>query len=317
MVTEAILVPSPSHGASDKIHVTWYTDPYNVWCWGCEPALRRFEAVYPGAIEVEVVMGGLFEDFGPIREYWGRMSGGRWQDSVLAFLRAVADQHRMPIDVDKMMLAVEDLNSTWPACIAVKAAQAGGIPQGGRYLRALREAGLVDGRAIHRRPVQAEIAAEVGLDARRFSDALEDGSAERAFGHDRERCQAAGVTGFPTFEFRHGATTYRVDGWQPWQSLDETVRKLDPDLEPRRIQGDPEHVGAFLSEHGRSATREVAAVFDMTDDDAEILLEDLEAQGRIARREAGSGLLWAPLASASASSTSPETSPGRPGFGKA
>ena len=47
--------------------------------------MRRLEIVYGDAVELEVRQGGLFEDFGPMREQWARMSGGRWADSVLAF----------------------------------------------------------------------------------------------------------------------------------------------------------------------------------------------------------------------------------------
>lgn len=315
MLAEEVVRPVSGHAAGGRIHVTWYTDPLNVWCWGCEPAIRRFEAVYPDAIELEAVMGGLFEDFGPVREYWGRMSGGRWQDSVLAFLGAVADQHRMPMDPDRMMRSVEDLQSTWPGCIAVKAAQAQGSSVGLRYLRAMREAGLADGRPIHHRSVQEEIAKELGLDLGRFAASLDDGSAEAAFAADRERCQASGVTGFPTFEFRYATLTYRVDGWQPWESLDEAVRKLDPGLEPRRIVADADHLDAFLRRSGRSATREVAAVFDLTDDDAEILLEDLEAQGRTARQEAGSGLFWSPVPRSAGAPPFPLPEPGKEASG--
>src|SRR5437879_10828316 len=106
---------------SAPLHVVWYTDPHNIWCWGCEPMIRRLEIVYADAVELEIRQGGLFEDFGPMREQWARMSGGRWTDSVLAFFEAVSTQHRMPMDSKRMIKGVEDFNSTWPACIAAKA----------------------------------------------------------------------------------------------------------------------------------------------------------------------------------------------------
>ncbi len=293
MLAETVVVPVPEAlEEPGKIRVTWYTDPLNVWCWGCEPAVRRFETVYRDAVEVEVVMGGLFEDFGPIREQWARMSGGRWEDSVLAFLKAVADQHRMPIDADRMMAGLDDMESTWPACIAVKAAEMQGTAVGRRYLRALREAVYLDGRSIHRRSVQTEIASEIGLDPERFAGALEDGSAERAFRRDRERCVTAGAMGFPTFEMRRGGTSIRIEGWQPWEAMDEALRKLDPGLVPQTPEPTAAHVRELLRRQGRCATREITAIFGLTDDDAEILLEDLEARGEIARHEVGHGVMW-------------------------
>ncbi len=284
----------PANGAStDRIRFVEYTDPISVWCWGLEPAVRRFEVLYADSVEVDVKMGGLFEDFGPMRETWTRMSGGRWKDSMVAFMNGVASQHRMPMDPERMSGSIDDFTSTWPACIAFKAGEAQGREAGRRYLRRLREAVLIEGRPIHHRDVQEALAAEAGLEATAFGTALDDGSARAAFQRDLEECRSLGITGFPTVEVRRGAESVRVEGWHPWEEIEETVRKLDPGLRPRRFEPTPEAVGELFRRYPTAATREVAAVFSMTDDDAEILLEDLDAEGRIVRREAGSGPMWA------------------------
>lgn len=276
----------------DRIQVVWYTDPHNVWCWGCEPAIRRVEVLYPDSVEIGTRMGGLFEDFGPLREQWARMSGGRWKDSVLAFFEAVAAQHRMPMDAARMVETVDDFNSTWPACIAAKAADLQGREIGRRYLRRLREGWAVEGRGIHRRAVQEELASEAGLDVEALRKALEDGSAERAFRKDREECEELGITGFPTFEIRSGEETARMEGWQPWETFDEVLRKLDPDLRPFEMGAGDAAIRDLLHRYDRCATREIAAVLSVTDDDAEIFLEELEGRGEVLRRPAGNGLLW-------------------------
>src|SRR3989442_15061624 len=131
MSTDRMLAPSlrvdvpPSitvaHG-SDRLRLVWYTDPHSIWCWGFEPALRRIEYLYAGRVDVEVRMGGLFEDFTPMREYWTRMSGGRWRESVAAFMTAVAGQHRMPMNADAIAAGAGDFISTWPPGAAPKAA---------------------------------------------------------------------------------------------------------------------------------------------------------------------------------------------------
>jgi putative protein-disulfide isomerase len=274
------------------VHVAWFTDPINVWCWGCEPGIRRLQVRYAGTVEVDVVMGGLFEDFSPIRESWARMSGGRWQDSVRAFLEAVASHHRMPMDVARMMASVEDLTSTWPSCIAVKAAGLQGKGRGVSYLRRFREAMYIEGRATTSRGVQLELASEIGLDVDAFARSLDDGKAEAAFQTDLDLCRSKSVTGFPTFELRRDAATARLEGWQPWDAFDEALQAFAPDLRPSPIDATPESVRTLVRRFDRCATLEVAAVLGVTDDEAEILLEDLEAQGNIVRREVGGGLFW-------------------------
>lgn len=276
----------------EPIHVVWYTDPHNIWCWGCEPMMRRLEIVYPDSVEVTVRMGGLFEDFTPVRDQWARMSGGRWTESVRTFFEAVASQHRMPMNASRMIGAVDDFTSTWPACTAAKAAEMQGQRSGQRYLRALREAWCIDGRPIHRRGVQTDIASEIGLESDAFMTALEDGSAEQAFRADREECERLGVTGFPTFEISHREVSARVNGWQPWEVFADVLRQMEPDLEKRHIDATDASVANLFRQYDRLATREVAAILGVTDDDGELLLEELEEKSQVVRRTVGNGLFW-------------------------
>lgn len=279
-------------GSPEPVRVTWFTDPINVWCWGCEPAIRRLQVRYADDVQVDLVMGGLFEDFGPIREYWSRMSGGRWQDSVLAFLNSVAAHHRMPMDVPQMMTSVEDLNSTWPSCIAVKAAGLQGVVHEYPYLRHFREAMYIDGRTTTDRDVQVELAREIGLDAVAYARALDDGSAEAAFHRDLEVCRTKGVTGFPVFELARGSASARLEGWQPWDAFEEALREFAPDMHPAPLDATSANVLGILRRFDRCATLEIAAILGVTDDEAELVLEDLEARGSVIRREVGAGIFW-------------------------
>src|SRR2546428_49735 len=95
MIEAEVLTQVPTAGRG-RLRLVEYTDPYSIWCWGCEPAIRRVEWVYAGSVDLEIRMGGLFEDFTPMREQFSRMSGGKWKDSVLAFMDAVAEHHRIP-----------------------------------------------------------------------------------------------------------------------------------------------------------------------------------------------------------------------------
>ena len=311
-VASALLTEPSSRILPARLQVVWYTDPINVWCWGCEPAIRRLQVRYAHAVDVSAVMGGLFEDFAPIRENWARMSGGRWQDSVLAFLNAVAAHHRMPMDVPRMMASVDDLHSTWPSCIAVKAAGLQGSSRELPYLRRFREAMYIEGRNATERDVQVALASEIGLDAAAFARALEDGTAEAAFHQDLDRCRSHSVTGFPTFELVRGEATVRLDGWQPWDAFEEALTEFAPDLRPQPMEPTAENVRILLRRYDRCATLEVAAVLGVTDDEAEIVLEDLEAQGVLVRREVGGGLFWAPARpSPQGASMETEGAPGR------
>lgn len=274
------------------IRVIWYTDPHNIWCWGFEPTIRRLEFLYPETVLIETRQGGLFEDFSPVREQWARMSGGRWKDSVRAFFEAVSSQHRMPMAADAMTDSSDDFNSTWPACIAAKAADLQGRDQGWRYLRHLREAWCLEGRGIHRRDVQTDVAKETGLDVDAFVQALDDGTANDAFQRDRDECQTLGISGFPTFVIRRDDETRQVDGWRPWDAFEEIVREVDPHLEAAPVTADEDTALRVVHRYRLMATCELAAVLGTTDDDAEILLEELEGREAVVRRPVERGLMW-------------------------
>src|SRR5438046_6560595 len=135
------------------------------------------------------------------------MSGGRWTDSVLAFFEAVSTQHRMPMDSKRMIKGVDDFNSTWPACIAAKAASLQGARADRQYLRALREAWCLDARPIHRLEVQTDVARETGLDVEAFSKALEEGSEEQALQRDSEECERIEVRRLQSYANVRGVVT--------------------------------------------------------------------------------------------------------------
>jgi len=290
-VMDTLVVPIPRR-ESERVEIVEYTDPYSVWCWGCEPALRRLAYRYSDAISIRYVMGGLFEDFTPMREHWSRMAGGQWKEAVQTFLAAVAGQHGMPIHVEGMMASMDDFRSTWPACIAVCAAALQGKEAEASYLRALREAELIEGRDIGRREVQLSVAEAAGLDAPDVAAALDDGSALVAFRKDLTECQLRGVSGFPSFDIGVGPASIRLEGYRSWEAMEEELLAIAPALTPRDTPPTGPGVLDVLRTFGRSATREVAGVLSLTDDDAEILLEELEADGRVRRLAFGPAVLW-------------------------
>lgn len=288
---DTLVVPVPST-RSTRVELVEYTDPYSVWCWGCEPAVRRLLHRYPDALSVRYVMGGLFEDFSPMREYWSRMAGGQWKEAVRTFLAAVAGQHGMPIHVEGMMATMDDFRSTWPACVAACAGAIQGREAGASYLRALREAELVEGRDIGAREVQLAAAKAVGLEPSTVAAALDDGSALAAFRRDLEECRARKVTGFPSFDIGIGPASLRLEGYRSPEAMEDELLAIAPGLTPRDTPPTGPGIVDVLKTFGRCATREVAGVLSLADDDAEILLDELEAEGRIRRLVFGPAVLW-------------------------
>src|SRR3954447_24923286 len=134
------------------VHVRYYTDPASAVSFGNEPVLRKFMVEFGADVQFTYVMGGL------ARTFEGDPSGlvREWLD--------VSDRSGMPID--PRLWLEGPIHSTYPACMAVKAAseqRAAGV-----YLRALREGLFCFRRKLDSTEALVGAARDAGLDAERF-----------------------------------------------------------------------------------------------------------------------------------------------------
>ena len=164
------------------------------------------------------------------------------------------------------MLDITDPHwSTWPACIAVKAAMAQGTAVGERYLRRLRRAALTERAQVQNLGVQMDLAHQVrGFDVEAFRRELESERPQAAFHDDLGLCAAYEVTGFPTMLFRSAAHAGQADA-EPGilvgghRSL-ATYERILAQVMPGLARHGPRSVGELLAEHGPLTTREIGEI---------------------------------------------------------
>jgi len=263
------------------LSVTCYTDPACPWSWAAEPAVRLLEARFDARVAITYVMGGLAREFSD-----PQASLGRWLDAAAA--------SGMPVD-GRVWLG-RPPRSSYPACLAVKAADEQGL--GGALLRRLRLALLCERRPCDGPEGLTELAREVpGLDMDRFAVDLQSNAITEAFGHDLERVrtewpEAHGSTGrlpFPSFALRWG------EGEAVGVFEDVTPAAL---LAAARRAGAGEPDGPWtideaLRRFGRLGTPEVAAACGLPGPRAPAALWAAATEWR-ARAEpvAGGAVLW-------------------------
>ena len=116
------------------IRVTYYTDPACPWSWAAEPAFARLQVEFPGAGRAHLRHGRI------------RPRGRRARHEVAVTALDASAASGMPVDARGWLAGAP--RSSYPACIAVKAAAEQGLD--GPYLRVLRE-GIMTGsrRARH------------------------------------------------------------------------------------------------------------------------------------------------------------------------
>src|SRR5919201_6542558 len=181
------------------VHAAYYTDPACARSWGIEPALRRLQVEFGEEVQITYIMGGLAREFAD-------------PTALVAEWLDVADASGMPVD-PRLWLASPP-RSSYPACMAVKAAAEQG--RAGPYLRRLREGLMCERRKLdHAEAFVQEARAVAGLDVERFSVDLGSHAIVEAFGADLERARERGVA-LPFLVLGDGRV---LDGAEPYEAL--------------------------------------------------------------------------------------------------
>ena len=277
------------------VRVRCITDPACVWSWAVEPAVRALMVEFGEGLEWTFVMGGLAREFGA--------------EGLVRHWLDAAGESGMP--TDPRVWFEGPIRSSYPACMAVKAAQEQGPAAGVRYLRGLREGIIALRRKLDTTEALVEEARAAGLDSERFRIDLASHAIVEAFGRDLEearhvpdvvrkadRVRCSEPMGeervpFPTFRFEgegeHEA--HWTCGFRPHAAMREAALAAgaQPSADPR-----PD-VAAALARFGRMAVPEVAAVCAVSAPKVEATLSGLALDWRVRPVPVGSDRLWEPV----------------------
>ena len=239
------------------------------------------------------VMGGLAREFGP------KGLSQSWLDA--------SAESGMP--TDPRVWEEGPMNSSYPACMAVKAAAEQASDGGCAYLRALREGIFCFGRKLDGSEALVEVARAVGLDVERFRIDLGSHATVEAFGADLEearevpdvvrradkvRCsRAVGEerVPFPTLRFEGEPGEVRwIYGFRGVEDYREAA------LGAGAVPSGEQRPGVLeaLRRFSRMAAPEAAAVCDMAPLKAEAELAALALEWRVRPVPVLAGRLWEP-----------------------
>ena len=248
------------------VRLRYHTDPACPASWAAEPALRRLVTEFGADLSITYVMGGLAREYEA--PYEARVT--EWLDH--------ADRSGMPFD--PRIWTEGPIRSSYPACIAVKAAAEQGAEAAGRYLRALREGLMCLRRKLDSREALVEEARGAGLDVGRFRIDLDSHAILEAFGADLEATRARSCE-------------------LPFFVVADEVVDLAGDLRAAVVNAGARPGGdarpdvlAALGRFGRMASAEVEAVCDLPGPRANAELWRLAAEWRVRPVRVLTGTLW-------------------------
>lgn len=189
-----------------------------------------------------------------------------------------ADRSGMPID--PRLWTEGPIRSTYPACMAVKAAAEQGSEATERYLRALREGLMCFRRKLDAKEALVEEARGAGLDVARFRNDLDSHAIVEAFGADLEATRA-----------HERELPFLVVGERLLGPDDDWPGALlEAGAEP--VDAAPPAVPEALRRFGRMATAEVEAVCDLPGPRANAELWRLAGEWRVNPVRVLTGTLW-------------------------
>jgi Thioredoxin len=246
-------------------------------------------------LDITYVMGGL------AREFEGHA------ELVMSWLEHSAESG-MPVD-PRIWADGGAPRSSYPACIAVKAAADQGREAEERYLRTLREGFMCGRRRLDGLETLVEEARRAGLDTERFRIDLESNATLEAFGGDLEESrtipEGARAAGLAT-DGSHGSSVERLqfpalrltgeDGerWVGGDHAYEDWRAAAVELGATpREQPWPDPAGA-IRRFGRMATAELEAVCDLPGPRAGAEAWRLASEWRVRRLPVLASELWEP-----------------------
>jgi 2-hydroxychromene-2-carboxylate isomerase len=226
-----------------RLPVQYFTDPGCPMSWGHEPNVRRLMVEFGESLEWRFVMGGL-----------GREYKGQGRGPLVAWAR---DAGAIEMPIDPLLWDEGGISSTYPACMAVKAAVEQGVEAATRFLRALREGLLCFRRKLDSLEPFVDEARRVGLDVERFRVDAGSHAIIEAFGADLELTRA-GAPGSPR-EDRVPFPTLRFgeDGWVFGRASYEELAAAAEAAGAVRVSPGPIPVDAALARFERLAVKEV------------------------------------------------------------
>ncbi len=260
------------------IEITYYTDPLCSWSWAVEPQWRRLRYEFGDRLVCRYSMGGLLPDWQQFSDPLNHISRPIQMGPVWIQVR-----HLTGMPIDEKIWVHNPPTSSYPACIAVKAAEQQGPVAGEHYLRRLREAVMLEGRNIAQREVLLKLATElnpeIGFECDRFERDLDNPESVDAFRQDLKEMRYRGIARFPSLILRQNSgRSLLMMGYRPYSVLREALAQIAPDLEPLRSATD---AIAYVTHWETVTVPEVATALNLNVEAAKTILNEAVNQGQL------------------------------------
>ncbi|PRY04265.1 putative DsbA family dithiol-disulfide isomerase [Pontibacter ummariensis] len=230
-----------------SVEIEVFTDPLCCWSWAFEPQWRRLRYEYSGKIRWRYRMGGLIPNWDTYNDPMNSISkplqmGPLWMEV----------KHKSGMPLNDRIWVENPPKSSYPSCIAVKAAEMQSPIAAEQYLRRIREAIMLHGRNIGEREVLLEVAKQLAVEKPQilnystFEQDFGGDAAPKAFEEDLKDVRMHNISRFPSLAIRKsGQNGVLIVGYRPYEVLVQALEQVAPALEPTQHATDEDSYKQF------------------------------------------------------------------------
>jgi putative protein-disulfide isomerase len=261
--------------------VEYFTDPLCSWSWAFEAQWRRLRYECAERLDWRYRMGGLIADW---RSYEDPLNDIRNPAQMGPQWFQIQELSGMPLD-DRLW-HIDPPASSYPACVAVKAAERQGKAAEESLLRRLREAAMIERRNIGRWDTLYTAAQQTAndglLDLNRFSDDYKAAATMETFRQDLRDAAYYSIGRFPTLILqRNDGRGIVLVGYRPYEALHAAMEHLVPGVTQQQAATPEDLAIAYVTYWRRVIARELVEILGCAMHEIVALLESLVTRGAL------------------------------------
>jgi len=192
-------------------------DPMCSWCWGHRPQWEHLQAALPDSISVNNVVGGLAPDSNEVMPLAQQQTIASYWKKIEAMLGTQFNHSFWQKNVPR--------RATYPACRAVIAARWQNAEE--KMIIAIQEAYYLNAKNPSDTETLLLVAAELGLDAEKFSRDLFSEKLEKVFMQELRLAHSLPINGFPSMVLQYHEQVHVIPlDYKDYRSAIEVITEI-------------------------------------------------------------------------------------------
>ncbi|WP_419095324.1 ClpXP adapter SpxH family protein [Aeribacillus kexueae] len=264
------------------IELYLFIDPLCPECWALEPYIKKLQIEFGRFFTLRHILSGSLATLNLTKRRPPKDIAQTWEKT--ASLSGMS--------CDGTLWKENPISAPYNASLAIKAAELQGRKAGIRYLRKLQEVVFLEKMNVTDESVLLNIAKTVELDLKEFERDLQSKSAQKALQCDLKITNEMEVTEIPSLVFYHcdeDIEGLKVTGLYPYETYVEILSELIGCL-PKPSQVPP--LEMFLKYFGFVASKEIAVVYNLSIDQVDREMKQLQLMQKVERVPVKYGTFW-------------------------